>query len=103
MKMSNLSKISMAIAIAALPFATAYASDEIGSVRVRIGDLNLASVQGQKTLALRIDRAARDVCDTANDRFGPKVLKTERLCREEVTANAIALVKAKGIIRLAAQ
>jgi UrcA family protein len=101
--MSNLSKISMAIAVAALPFAAAYASDEDGTARVRVSDLNLASAEGQKTLALRIDRAARDVCDTSNDRFGSKVLKAKRLCRQEVTANAIALVKAKSVIRVAAQ
>ncbi len=93
--MSIYSKIAMIIAIAASPLATVQAADDSQSIRIRTADLNLATASGQKTLALRIDRAARELCDTADDRYGPQVLKAKRLCRKEVKAVALAAVKTR--------
>src|SRR3546814_1685442 len=41
-------------------------------VQVRYADLNLATVEGQKTLEQRIDRAARDACN-----YGQHITRSE--------------------------
>lgn len=91
--MSALTKLAMIAAFAALPLAAAGASGHNTSVRIRINDIDLASASGQKILALRIDRAAHDVCDFANDRLDRKVRTIERKCRKDAKASAWATAR----------
>jgi UrcA family protein len=91
--MSVFTKILLIAVVATLPLAAANASDDNHAVRVRTDDINLATTSGQKILALRIDRAARNVCDFASDRLDHKVRKIERKCRDIAKASAWATVK----------
>lgn len=86
-------KLSLIAVVAMLPLAAADASGDNHSIRVRTDNINLATTSGQKILALRIDRAARDVCDFASDRLDHKVRKIERKCRDKAKASAWASVK----------
>lgn len=91
--MSTFTKLAIAAIFAALPLADNAASEETHSVSVRTDDINLNTSKGQKILALRIDRAAREVCDFANDQLGHQVRKIERVCRNKAKASAWAMVK----------
>lgn len=86
-------KLSMIAVFAALPLAPVDASGQSSSKQVRTDDINLASEQGQKILALRISRAAREVCDVADDRLDLKIRKIERKCRDAAIASAWANAK----------
>lgn len=88
-------KLAMAAVVAALPLAANAASGEAHSISVRTNDINLTTIRGQKILALRIDRAAREVCDFANDQLDHKVRKIERLCRDKAKASAWAMAKSE--------
>jgi UrcA family protein len=88
--MSVFTKLSTIIAIAALPIAAVNAADENASIHVRTKDINLSTSRGQKILALRIDRAAREVCDFAHDRLAHQIRKIERKCRNNAKALAWA-------------
>jgi UrcA family protein len=93
MSMSILGKLSVLAAVATLPLAAANVRGETQSIHVRTNDINISSAHGQKILALRVDRAAREVCDFANDRLGHQVRKIERKCRENAKASAWAAFK----------
>jgi len=72
------------------------------AVAVRVSDLNLADAHAQRTLALRLDRAAREVC---NMYAGSEIdkLPSARTCLDEARAGAIAQLEARGVpARLAA-
>lgn len=62
---------------------------------VHVGDLDLASADGQRTLALRIDRAALAVCEVTR---GSKLDRTPRAlqCLDDARAGAVAQLDAKG-------
>lgn len=90
--MSGFTKLSIATLVATLPITAANASAAINSVRVHTHDIDLSSARGQKILALRIDRAAREVCDFASDQMGPKVRKIERRCCNKAKASAMATI-----------
>jgi UrcA family protein len=98
MNMSVFSNLSMIVAIAALPLAAANATDENRSIRVRTHDINISSAYGKKMLALRIDRAAREVCDFANDRLDHQIRKIERKCRDNAKASAWASVGTDAVL-----
>lgn len=91
--MFAVTKLAMIAAIALQPVAANAASDETRSISVRSYDINLNTMEGQKILALRIDRAAREVCDFANDQLGHQVRKIERACRNKAKASAWGMVK----------
>lgn len=78
--------------------AFANPSGDLPSIRVRSSDIDITSVRGQKILALRIDRAAREVCDFANDRLDHQVRKIERKCREDAKASAWATVRINKVL-----
>lgn len=86
--MSLFMNLSIVFAIATLPTAAANAADENASIRVRTNDIDISTAHGQKILALRIDRAAREVCDFANDRLAHQIRKIERKCRNDAKASA---------------
>jgi UrcA family protein len=86
-------KLAMAAIAATLPLVANAASEETHSISVRTDDINLNTKRGQKILALRIDRAAREVCDFANDQLDNRVRKIEQTCRTRTKASAWAMVK----------
>lgn len=91
--MLGFTKLALIAVVALMPPGAIAASDDTRSISVRTDDINMNTARGQKILALRIDRAARGVCDFANDRFGPKIRKIERTCRDRAKASAWATVK----------
>jgi UrcA family protein len=93
MNMYLFTNLSIIAAIALLPFAAANATDENRTIRVRTHDINISSTHGQKILAVLTDRAAREVCDFANDRLDRQIRKIERKCRDEAKASAWASVE----------
>jgi UrcA family protein len=69
------------------------------SLSVRTADLNLASDQGRKVLALRIHRAAKTLCESEAVGQLPAMQRAERRCIEEAKSTAIAAVERKTGIR----
>lgn len=86
-------KLAMIAVLALHPMAANAASNETRSISVRSDDIDLNTMEGQKILALRIDRAAREVCDFASDQMGHQVRKIERACRNKAKASAWTMVK----------
>ena len=82
-----------AIGASALLFATpAFAQDDLMSVEVQIGDLNLASDAGKAQLNRRVFRAMGEICGQA-----PRALALTEgytTCRTEVLADADAKIAA---------
>jgi UrcA family protein len=61
---------------------------------VEAGDLDLGSDQGQRILALRIQRAARALCKPQAVASLPRSIRSERSCIRAARASAAAAVKA---------
>lgn len=89
-----MSSFTTVIAAAAFVFGTIApaSAQNAAMVRVATHDLNLASEKGQRALNLRIDRAARQLCDTVNSRFSSAVRVAQRQCRDAAIATAQASV-----------
>ena len=72
-------------------------ADDTRSVEVRVSDLNLADAYARETLAIRIDRAAKKVCDiqsgSALDR-----LPSARECVDRAQSGAFAQLDARGLM-----
>lgn len=86
-------KLAMIAIVATSPLAVKAVSDETHSISVRTDGIDLTTIRGKKILALRIDRAARELCDFANDQLGHQVRKIERKCRDNAKATAWAAIK----------
>lgn len=71
------------------------------SIAVKIGDLNLASPYDQRTLALRVNRAAAQVCDMQR---GSVLNRTPAAlnCFDTARAGALAQLDARGYAATAA-
>lgn len=82
------------IAAAALTVpAVAAAAPASRSVAVEAGDLDLQSDKGQRILALRVQRAARGLCETEALNSLPRNMRRERRCIRDAQASADASVK----------
>lgn len=82
-----------AIGASALFLATpAFAQDDVMSVEVKIGDLNLASDAGKAQLGRRVHRAMSQICGYTPRNFD--ILDSYRDCRSEVMADADAKIAA---------
>ena len=100
--MTNLIKIALGTTLALAAFASpAMAQDQ--KIAIKYADLDLASAAGQRALALRIDRAAHNHCDTVNERFGPEARAAQAECRASIIAQANAVVAQRLSVRLAAR
>ena len=100
--MTNIYKLALGATLALAAIASpAFAQDS--RIAIKLADLNLASKEGQRSLALRIDRAARAHCDTANERFGAEVRSEQAACRAAITARVNAIVAEKMAVQLAAR
>ena len=70
-------------AVAAAP------SGEAQTMQIEVADLDLSTAKGQKTLAKRIDRAAREVCSMGEQRTGSRINRSEsRQCYRQAKAAA---------------
>lgn len=67
------SAIGSALAIMATAAPAMAESDQTRGMVVQYDDLNLASKKGQKELERRIDRAAREICDTGRIQTGTRL------------------------------
>jgi UrcA family protein len=74
-----------AIVLAAAPTH----AEQSQSIRIVTRDIDLATVKGQKMLRLRVARAAHELCDVTNERFGVTVRISQRQCREAAIASAL--------------
>lgn len=91
-------KLFTIILLGTATLASANPSGNSSSVRVRSSDIDITSVRGRKILELRVDRAAREVCDFANDRLDHQVRKIERKCREDAKASAWVTVRTHKVL-----
>lgn len=71
------------------------------SVAVKVSDLNLTSIYDQRTLALRVNRAAFEVCDMAH---GSVLNRTPSAlnCFDSARSGALAQLDARGYAASAA-
>jgi UrcA family protein len=92
--------IIIAAALAALA-TPAIAAPAQQSMAVKIGDLNLASEADQKTLTLRIHRAANALCENEALSQSPQMQRAERRCMAAAKASAIAAVERKTGVQAA--
>ncbi|MBV8910556.1 MAG: UrcA family protein [Gammaproteobacteria bacterium] len=68
-------------------------ADEVATIRVAYGDLNLASDQGNSKLYSRISAAARQVCFASNvDPRDLALYAQVRSCEAQAIANAVQAV-----------
>lgn len=82
----------IAAAAVAMP-SVAAGAPPYRSVAVETGDLDLQSENGRRILALRIQRAARSLCQTqAVDRL-PRNVRSARRCTREAQAGVAGVVK----------
>ncbi len=77
----------IAATLALLGTTAPVVADTPRTASLRYADLDLASSHGLSTLDRRIDRIARQLCETANERFGNAVRAEQRVCREEIDAS----------------
>ncbi len=83
--------IAAAFALA-LTAAPSFAKD----VEVRYADLDLATVEGQKTLEARIDRAAREACDYDSRVTGTRLPSSDAMtCYRKALDSARTMMASK--------
>jgi UrcA family protein len=83
-----------AAAVAALTAPAASAAPAPRTMPVEAGDLDLASIEGQRTLAMRIQRAARTMCKSEALENTPVNIRGARACIREAQASTKAAVTA---------
>ena len=79
-----------------LSASAAPAAAQTVSVAVDYADLDLTSPQGQSALDKRIDRAARQICESGQQRTGTRIVDNGRIqaCLSDVKARAATQVAA---------
>lgn len=91
-----------AAAMTALAAPAAGAAPAVQTVAVEAGDLDLASIEGQRTLSMRIQRAARAMCRSEALENMPDHIRGVRKCIRETQASTKAAVTALIASRAAA-
>jgi UrcA family protein len=91
-KIMNFVLTMLAFASLTVP-AVATAAPSQQSMAVKVGDLNLESDRGQSILALRIQRAARTMCNAQALQSLPQNIRSVRRCIREVQSSAETAVK----------
>jgi UrcA family protein len=66
--------------------------EEVMSVKVRFGDLDLTTTRGTRMLYLRLTNAARTVCDDRFDVLDLEAAHDIRKCEQTATENAVAQI-----------
>lgn len=80
-------------ALSMVASANAAAAPAPQSITVEAGDLDLGSSKGQRILAMRIQRAARTMCESQAAASLPHNIREERACIRQAQASADAAVK----------
>jgi UrcA family protein len=76
----------LVLAAAAITFAVPAAAE---SMSVKYDDLDLTTATGQKQLAQRLDKAAREVCGMTDQRTGTRMTSPDtRKCYADARASA---------------
>lgn len=78
---------------------TTAVADEVISQRVQVSDLNLGSVDGQRTLVKRLNRAIEEVCTEASAVEISKLrqLETMQVCREKARHSVALQLAERGL------
>lgn len=79
--------------VASATAATAAAASVPQSIKVEVGNLDLGSDEGQRILAMRIQRAATALCRSQVVASLPQNIRKERECIRHAKASAEAAVK----------
>ena len=101
---SMLAALTACMAVGLADVARSATPDGPPSVRVRYGDLNLASEQGARTLHARLAAAARQVC--APNGFETRNLQAysaQRSCATRAISDAVQQVQATQMASVAAR
>jgi UrcA family protein len=80
--------VALIAAAALTPAAFAQAPDELASIRVAYGDLNMSTQAGGRTLLKRISIAARKACEkvTKTSLLNPQAVSS---CKHETVASTV--------------
>jgi UrcA family protein len=73
------------------------------SISVGIGDLDLATDKGQTVVAMRIDRAARTLCESEAVSQIPSMIRAERACLAATREQALATVASRTAAKMASR
>lgn len=92
MKRTHALIAAAALAVSATPASAAAPAPQ--SIAVEAGDLDLASSEGQRILAMRIQRAARTMCKSEALDSMPRNIRSARECLREAQASTKAAVAA---------
>jgi UrcA family protein len=74
-----------------------------GGLAVQTNDLDLATTNGQTTLARRIDRAARAVCAAEVLSQSPEMIRAERQCVKATKQSVATQIAVRSGVRTAIQ
>jgi UrcA family protein len=85
-----------ALALAAPAFATDVNPFAKDKVVLNLRGLDLASVDGQQRLAIRIDQAARDVCGDRVATIHLDLERQSRSCRNDVVADIRSRIESRS-------
>jgi UrcA family protein len=77
-------------------FVSQHSQRDTRSIEVRISDLNLSEARGHRALALRVTRAAKEVCDINGGSELDK-LPSAQLCFTDAKDRAFAQLAARGV------
>ncbi len=78
----------LALASFTLPATAIAAAPAPQSIAVEVGDLDLATDKGQRVLALRIQRAATEICKAEALASLPQNIRRQRECSRDTQARA---------------
>ena len=87
-----LAVLAMAPAVVATTPQNPFVKD---SVVLDLKRIDLATVEGQRTLAIRVNQAARDVCGSRLDTIHLALEDQARACRAAVVADVRARIEAR--------
>ena len=93
---------TLGVAQAATPAGTVSLSDEVPTVVVRYGDLNLATEAGARKLYQRLSAAAQAVCP-AQDAHSLAQLESNHTCRANAIARAVHEINSPQLAALHAE
>jgi UrcA family protein len=88
-----------AVAVFGAGIASAAVPDDVPSLTVQYGDLNLDTDSGARTLYARLQRAATSVCPAGFTR-DLSAAAAERRCRDEAVARAVEKINNARLTKL---
>jgi UrcA family protein len=90
--LGSLAVLALAPATGAMAQQNPFAKE---SVVLDLRNIDLATVEGQRTLAIRVDHAARDVCGDRLDRIHLAMEAQARSCRAAVADDVRSRIEAR--------